>query len=82
MNFFDFLPHVSKPTRYLGNEVNAVRKNWDEVRFHIALAYPDLYEVGMSNLALKILYGILNGRSDMLAERVFNPWPDAEQIAV
>ena len=79
MDFSYLLSHVSKPTRYIGNEFNAVRKNWDDVQFHIALAYPDLYEIGMSNLALKILYGICNNRPDVLAERVFNPWPDAEQ---
>jgi len=79
MDFFNFLSHVSKPTRYIGNEFNAIQKTWGDVQFRIALAYPDLYEIGMSNLALKILYGILNNRSDILAERVFNPWPDAEQ---
>ncbi len=79
MDFLNFLLQISKPARYLGSELNAVHKNWDQARFRMALAYPDLYEVGMSNLALKILYGILNNRADALAERVFNPWPDAEQ---
>jgi radical SAM superfamily enzyme YgiQ (UPF0313 family) len=79
MDFFNFLLQISKPSRYLGNELHAVHKNWDQARFRMVLAYPDLYEMGMSNLALKILYGILNNRADVLAERVFNPWPDAEQ---
>ncbi|MEW5802049.1 MAG: TIGR03960 family B12-binding radical SAM protein [bacterium] len=79
MDFLNYLLQVSKPARYLGSELNAVHKDWDQARFRMALAYPDLYEVGMSNLALRILYGILNSRADMLAERVFNPWPDAEQ---
>jgi len=79
MDFLNYLLQISKPARYLGSELNAVHKDWDQARFRMALAYPDLYEVGMSNLALKILYGILNNRADALAERVFNPWPDAEE---
>ncbi|MEW6378933.1 MAG: TIGR03960 family B12-binding radical SAM protein [bacterium] len=77
-SFSNFLLQVTKPARYLGSEVNSIHKDWNQVRFRMALAYPDLYEVGMSNLAIKILYGILNNRPDTLAERVFNPWPDAE----
>jgi len=78
MDFSNFLLQVVKPARYLGREINAICKDWDTARLRLALAYPDLYEVGMSNLAIKILYGILNNRQDTLAERVFNPWPDAE----
>ena len=69
---------VQKPTRYLGGEWNAVRKPWEEVSFRVALAYPDVYEVGQSHLGLRILYGLLNGEPDTLVERVFAPWPDME----
>jgi len=72
------LMHVEKPGRYLGGEVNAVRKNWAENPVHVALAFPDVYEVGMSHFGLHILYAILNGRPGMLAERFYAPWPDME----
>lgn len=72
------LPRVEKPARYLGNEWGAVRKNWDSVPVRLALAFPDLYEVGMSHLGSKILYQILNRREDALCERVFAPAPDME----
>jgi len=70
------LPRVEKPARYTGNEWNSVLKPWDEVRLHLALAFPDVYEIGMSNLGLAILYDEINKRGDMLAERVYAPWPD------
>ena len=75
----EVLQQVQKPGRYTGGEWNAVRKDPSAVRLKIALAFPDLYEVGMSYLGQKILYHILNSRSDVLAERVFAPWPDLEQ---
>lgn len=74
------LQSVEKPARYTGSEWNAVRKNPDEVRCTFALALPDVYEVGMSNLGLAILYEILNGRADVAAERVYAPWTDMEAI--
>jgi len=75
------LQHVARPARYTGHEWNAVRKDWDATPVRFLLAYPDLYEIGMSNLGLAILYDILNARPDVLAERVFAPWPDmAEQM--
>ena len=74
------LQSVEKPVRYTGSEWNAVRKNPDEVRCTFALALPDVYEVGMSNLGLAILYEILNGRADVAAERVYAPWTDMEAI--
>ncbi len=74
----DVLPLVQKPARYIGGERNSVRKNPEEVRLRIALAFPDAYEVGMSHLGLKILYGIVNRHPDLAAERVFAPWPDME----
>src|SRR5581483_450882 len=71
---------VTKPGRYVGGEYNSVVKNWDEIPFHAALAFPDIYDLGMSNLGLMILYGALNDQPDMLAERVFSPWLDMEEV--
>ena len=73
------LQSVLKPARYTGGEWNAIRKNWDSVRCRLALALPDVYEVGMSNLGLAILYEILNRRADIAAERVYAPWVDMEE---
>jgi len=67
---------VSKPARYTGGEWNSIKKDWQKARVRIALSYPDLYEIGMSNMALPILYRALNDMPDVLAERVFAPWPD------
>ncbi len=72
------LPRVSKPSRYLGNEWNSVHKDPQTVRVRVALAYPDLYEVGMSHLGLAILYDVLNRRPDVWAERVYAPAHDME----
>lgn len=74
----EILPHVQRPSRYLGNEVNAVQKDPSCVKTWVALAFPDLYEIGMSHLGLKILYHILNRRSGIAAERVFAPAEDYE----
>jgi len=73
------LPTVAKPGRYSGHEWNSVRKDWAQVKVRVALAYPDVYEVGMSNLGLAILYDLLNQQPDVLAERVYAPWLDMEQ---
>lgn len=72
------LSRVIKPGRYTGNEVNCVKKDHAKVDVTVALALPDVYEVGMSNLGLKILYQILNNRVDTAAERVYAPWVDME----
>jgi len=72
----DILPGVQKPTRYLGLERNLVRKPWDEVSVRVALAFPDAYEIGMSHQGTRILYHLVNRRSDALAERTFAPMPD------
>jgi len=69
---------VNKPARYTGNEFNAIQKDHARVDCTFALALPDVYEVGMSNLGLKILYEILNKRKDTAAERVYTPWIDME----
>jgi len=72
------LPTVQKPGRYTGGEWNSVLKDWDAVQVHVAFAFPDVYDLGMSNLGLFVLYDIINQRHDMLAERAFVPWPDME----
>ena len=74
------LSRVSKPTRYIGNEYNSIRKDLDNIRVHIALAFPDVYEVGMSHLGIKILYHLLNEYPDIYAERVYAPWVDFEDL--
>jgi len=70
------LHRVGHPARYTGGEWNSVRKDWSEVDIKVALAYPDAYEIGMSNMGLMILYDLLNARPEALAERVFAPWTD------
>ncbi|MBI5116531.1 TIGR03960 family B12-binding radical SAM protein [Candidatus Poribacteria bacterium] len=75
----EFLPLISKPARYVGGEVNGLGKDWASARARMALAFPDLYEIGMSHLGLKILYHIINANPSYLAERVFAPWPDMEK---
>lgn len=76
----ELLLTVRKPGRYVGGEWNAVKKEWTEDKLKFLLAFPDVYEVGMSHLGIKILYGILNEREDVLCERVFAPWPDMEKV--
>ena len=73
------LPTVEKPGRYTGGELNQVVKDWASVQTHIALVFPDIYDLGMSNLGLAILYDQINQRQDALAERVYSPWVDMEQ---
>ncbi|HEY40492.1 MAG TPA: TIGR03960 family B12-binding radical SAM protein [Dehalococcoidia bacterium] len=70
------LHRVTRPARYTGGEWNSIVKNWDETPIRFALSYPDVYEIGMSNMALPILYELLNSQPDVLAERVFAPWVD------
>ena len=74
----NILHQVTKPARYTGSEWNGVIKDWDKTKVKFALCYPDLYEIGMSNMALPILYDLLNRQGDVLAERVFAPWIDME----
>ncbi|MGD8463561.1 MAG: TIGR03960 family B12-binding radical SAM protein [Anaerolineae bacterium] len=73
------LPTVSKPARYTGGEWNSVVKEWDSCDVRWALAFPDTYEIGMSNLGMTILYDRLNGQEGVLAERVYAPWIDMEE---
>jgi radical SAM family uncharacterized protein len=72
------LPTVVKPGRYVGGELNQIVKPWDTVRTHIALVFPDIYDLGQSNLGIALLYDILNRREDIAAERAFSPWTDLE----
>lgn len=75
----NILPLVTKPITYLGNEVNAVHKIPSPEMIRFAFAFPDTYEVGMSHLGMKILYGLLNEEKDIWCERVFAPWVDMEE---
>jgi radical SAM superfamily enzyme YgiQ (UPF0313 family) len=74
------LHQVSRPARYSGGEWNSTVKDWDKTLIRVALSYPDLYEIGMSTLALPILYELINSQADVLAERVYAPWPDMEAV--
>jgi radical SAM family uncharacterized protein len=76
----DILYEASRPARYSGGEWNSMVKDWQATRVRIALAFPDVYEIGMSNLALPILYKIINDQPDTLAERVYAPWVDMEVL--
>jgi len=75
----ELLPFVIKPGRYIGNELNVIKKE-PAGKLKFALIYPDIYEIGMSYLGLQILYHIINKRSTTLCERAFLPWPDAEEL--
>ncbi len=70
------LPFVQKPARYTGGEFNSVVKEWDATPYRVALVFPDVYDLGMSNLGLAILYDIVNRQPDMLAQRAHAPWVD------
>ncbi|MDI3535539.1 MAG: hypothetical protein PWP30_21 [Eubacteriaceae bacterium] len=76
----EILPRVTKPITYQGNEVNAVSKLGQENLTRFAFCFPDLYEVGMSHLGLKIIYGLLNEQEDIWCERVFSPGIDMEEL--
>jgi radical SAM family uncharacterized protein/radical SAM-linked protein len=69
---------AQKPSRYVGRELGAVEKDLDAAAVRFALAFPDTYEVGMSNLGFRLLYALLNDRPEIACERVFLPWPDME----
>jgi radical SAM family uncharacterized protein len=71
---------VQKPGRYVGGEFNSVVKDWHAVDFRSVFAFPDIYDLGMSNLGWMILYGIINDQPDMFADRVFSPWSDMETV--
>ncbi|MBQ8974308.1 MAG: B12-binding domain-containing radical SAM protein, partial [Oscillospiraceae bacterium] len=73
------LPAVQKPARYTGGEYNQIVKNKGDVHTRIAFCFPDTYEIGMSNLGMKILYGVWNEMDGVWCERVFAPWGDMER---
>ncbi|MHB8575027.1 MAG: TIGR03960 family B12-binding radical SAM protein, partial [Dehalococcoidia bacterium] len=74
------LGRVTKPARYVGGEFNSIVKDWTSTEVRIALAYPDVYDIGQSNLGLAILYDLLNRHAEYAAERVYTPWPDMEAV--
>src|SRR5688572_26161344 len=74
------LPLVSKPIQYVGGELGAVVKGWDEATVRWVLMYPDAYEVGLPNQGVQILYEVLNEQPDVLAERTYAVWPDLERL--
>ncbi len=74
------LPLVNKPIQYVGGELNATLKNWDDVQVRWVLMYPDAYEVGAPNQGVQILYEVINERDDALAERTYAIWPDLEAL--
>jgi radical SAM family uncharacterized protein/radical SAM-linked protein len=76
----EFLSLVSKPVRYLGQEIHSIRKDPAGVKLRFCLAFPDVYEVGMSHLGIQILYHLLNGIKGVACERAFAPWVDMEKI--
>jgi len=75
----DILNKVTKPARYTGGECNSIIKDWETADIRMVLAYPDVYEIGMSNLGLAILYHIINEEPYVLAERVYTPWIDMQE---
>jgi radical SAM family uncharacterized protein len=76
----DILSKVEKPARYTGGEFNSYIKDKEKIQIRYAFCFPDVYEVGMSHLGMKILYYTLNKREDTYCERVFAPWPDMEKL--
>jgi radical SAM family uncharacterized protein len=71
---------VTKPGRYVGGELNIIVKDWSQVEIKTALIFPDIYDIGVSNVGLKILYDQINRREDCLAERAYAPWTDMEEL--
>jgi radical SAM family uncharacterized protein len=78
MDINDILYNVKNPGRYIGEEFNIIKKDWKDVKLHVALVFPDLYEIGMSNLGFQIVYHLFNRRNDTLCERFFHPDLDME----
>ena len=76
--YAEFLGSVQKPSRYLGGEYQEARKDPDQVAARVCLAFPDVYEIGMSHLGTKILYSVLNKTPGVFCERAFSPWLDLE----
>ena len=78
-NVEKILQYVQKPARYAGGELNSVIKNKSQIDLRYAFCFPDIYEIGMSHLGMKILYSLVNSREDSWCERVFAPDTDMEE---
>ena len=78
----EILLTVEKPARYIGNEINAVIKDPDQMDIRFCMCFPDVYEIGMSHLGIQILYDMFNRRKDVYCERVYSPWPDLHLISL
>ena len=76
----EILLSIDKPVRYIGNEVNMVKKDPSKVDIRFAMCFPDVYEIGMSHLGIQILYDMFNQRDDVYCERVYSPWTDLDKI--
>ncbi len=76
----EVLLKIEKPARYIGNEVNMVRKDLSEIEVRFAMCFPDVYEIGMSHLGIQILYDMFNQREDIYCERIYSPWTDLDKI--
>src|SRR6056297_3205368 len=77
---YDRLIEVENPERYIGNEYNIIKKEWDADKIKVLTAFPDAYEIGMSHIGLKIIYHLLNKEDNIICERTFSPWPDMEEL--
>jgi len=76
----EILLQVEQPARYIGGEINSVKKDPDKVKLRFAMCFPDVYEIGMSHIGIQILYDMLNRREDTFCERLFSPWVDLDKI--
>ena len=76
----EFLPFVRQPGRYIGGEVNQVKKDLSSCDVRVALCFPDVYEIGMSHTGISLIYHVINSMDDAAGERVFSPWVDAEEV--
>ena len=76
----EILLQTDKAARYIGGEIGSVMKDPRKVDIRVVFAFPDVYEIGMSNLGMMILYDMMNCRQDTWCERVFSPWPDLDRI--
>ena len=80
LKYENLLPLVRKPSQYMGGEINAIKKDLGKIKAVMALVFPDMYEIGMSHLGLKILYHLVNKNKEYAAERVFAPDLDYEEL--
>ena len=76
----EVLLSVEKPARYIGGEINMVKKDPSKVDIRFCMCFPDVYEIGMSHLGIQILYDMFNTREDIYCERVYSPWVDLDKI--